>query len=511
MASLAFAAGLEIKSDGEQPKQSGSEPHQRGPSVEQLDSIELPDYGNLDKKNYEAAITPAGPQTPAEAYTPKWDNASYKTPDELERSQPPSPQQETAASVVPSFWYPKMSKFRVLACCLIYFGNGMSDSAPGALIPYMEDWYNIGYAIVSLIWITNAVGFILAAFFTDLILGKLGRAKTLMVSEVCMIAAYVVIACSPPWAVVVVAYLLMGFGNAVNLGLNNVFCANLADSTVILGFAHGSYGIGGIVAPIIATAMVSNGIHWARFYLITIGIRAFCFFFAGWAFWTYEKEGTTQFANSLQQIASRQAAEEMGEPSKMKLLGRALKNKTTIIGALFIFAYQGAEVSESGWFISYLINYRDGDPAKVGYVTAGFWAGITVGRFTLTHLAHRVGERRFVFATGIGVICFQLMAWFIPSVAGDAVSVAILGLLLGPVYPCAATVFTKLLPGNIQTTAISFISSMGSSGGAIVPFLTGLIAQGAGTYVLHPICIAVYVVMLGCWTILPRVKKVSAE
>ena len=51
----------------------------------------------------------------------------------------------------------------------------------------------------------------------------------------------------------------------------------------------------------------------------------------------------------------------------------ALQNKVTVIGALFIFAYQGAEVAVSGWIISYLINYRDGDPAKVGYVTAGFW------------------------------------------------------------------------------------------------------------------------------------------
>ena len=162
-------------------------------------------------------------------------------------------------------------------------------------------------------------------------------------------------------------------------------------------------------------------------------------------------------------------------------------------------------------FISYLINYRGGDPAKVGYVTAGFWAGITLGRFTLTHVAHRVGEKRFVFAMGVGVIIFQLMAWFVPNVIGDAVSVAILGLLLGPVYPCAATVFTKLLPGNMQTTSISFISSMGSSGGAVVPFLTGLIAQGAGTWVLHPICVGVYALMLGCWAILPRLKKMAAE
>jgi fucose permease len=55
--------------------------------------------------------------------------------------------------------------------------------------------------------------------------------------------------------------------------------------------------------------------------------------------------------------------------------------------------------------------------------------------------------------------------------------------------------------------AISFVSSAGSSGGAVVPFLTGLISQASGTWVLHPICIGFFVVMLGCWAALPRLRK----
>lgn len=77
--------------------------------------------------------------------------------------------------------------------------------AAGALIPYMETHYNIGYAIVSLIFITNAIGFIATAFFTDLTREKLGRAKSCMLSEVLMIAGYLMIICTPPFPVVVVA------------------------------------------------------------------------------------------------------------------------------------------------------------------------------------------------------------------------------------------------------------------------------------------------------------------
>lgn len=85
----------------------------------------------------------------------------------------------------------------------------MSDSAPGALIPYIEDYYHIGYAIVSTIWIANAAGFISSAFVTDWILSHFGRARTLMIAEAFMIGAYVVIACAPPFPVVAVAYLFM--------------------------------------------------------------------------------------------------------------------------------------------------------------------------------------------------------------------------------------------------------------------------------------------------------------
>ena len=43
------------------------------------------------------------------------------------------------------------------------------------------------------------------------------------------------------------------------LALNNVYCAHLNPATAVLGAAHGSYGIGGTVTPIIATLMVSRG------------------------------------------------------------------------------------------------------------------------------------------------------------------------------------------------------------------------------------------------------------
>lgn len=97
--------------------------------------------------------------------------------------------------------------------------------------------------------------------------------------------------------------------------------------------------------------------------------------FSGWAFWSYEEEGPATFLAPSELTGSRRDAIIVGKPTKMQLLKQAVQNRVTLFGALFIFAYQGAEVSVSGWVISFLISYRNGDPAHVGYVTAGFWAG----------------------------------------------------------------------------------------------------------------------------------------
>ncbi|GKZ20064.1 hypothetical protein AbraIFM66951_008215 [Aspergillus brasiliensis] len=428
------------------------------------------------------------------------------SPGELE-SRPTTPREEAVDSI-PAIQSPPMTKWRLLSACLMNFANGLNDSAPGALIPYMEKDYSIGYAIVSLIFVTNAVGFILAAPLTHVLELRLGRSKTYSLSMSLMTAGYVIIVCKPPFPAIVASFFLLGFGIAINLALNNVFCANLANGTAALGALHGAYGMGGIIGPLVATALASHGVRWSYFYSINLAMSLINLVVAVWAFQKYEKELPTQLLTALHRTTSQQTSGP-AQPARTHVLQQALKSRPTLLGALFIFAYQGAEVSISGWVVSFLINYRHGDPSRVGYVSAGFWAGITVGRLVLSHPAHLAGEKLAVILLVLGSVAFQLMTWLIPNIIGDAVAVAVVGLLLGPVYPCATVVFSKLLPRSMQTSSLSIISALGSSGGAVSPFFTGILAQTVSTYVLHPICIGLYGVMLVGWLSLPRISKRS--
>lgn len=407
-----------------------------------------------------------------------------------------------ATVVAQSITNPPINKYRLLTVSLLNFLGGLNDSALGPLIPYIEKHYSINYATVSTIFVANAIGFLAAAPCTNLLERRLSRAWTYVLAELSLAAAYIALACSPPFPVIVVAFLPIGFGLATALSLSNVFCANLSNGTAALGILHGSYGIGGTLGPLMATAIASRtGGRWSLFYFLPLGMALVNTVLAGWTFRGFENDIET----SSPAVRTSSSPEESF--SHARVLRGAVRNRVTLLGALFIFAYQGAEVSISGWIVSFLISTRHGDVSSIGYVSAGFWAGITVGRFLLSHPAHTIGEKVFVIIAIAGAVGFQLIVWLVPNMIGEAVAVAIVGLLLGPIFPCAAAVFSKLLPRNIQMSSLGFITASGSSGGAVAPFVTGLLAQKAGTFVLHPICIGLFVAMEGCWGILPRIKK----
>lgn len=347
-----------------------------------------------------------------------------------------------------------------------------------------------------------------------------------------MLCGFIPIVCTPPFGVVVFSFFLLGLGMAINLSLGNIFAVNLQNGTTMLGMMHGSYGLGGTIAPLIATYMAADaGLLWSRFYLITTAVTIANGILAGWAYRSYEAElaPPQQLLTSLERLSSRASAVNSSRTSpqastehheaeatstsesplaKIKEMLPAFKSRTVLLGALFIFAYQGAEVSISGWVISFLISARNGNPASIGYVTSGFWGGITLGRLLISPLAHKMGEKSFVYIAIVGATIFELIIWLTPNIIGDAVAVALSGVLLGPIFPCGATVFSRLMGRKEQLSGMSLISATGSSGGAAAPFVVGVLSQAVGSaWVLHPIAIGLYVVMVVCWTLLPKERK----
>jgi MFS family permease len=128
----------------------------------------------------------------------------------------------------------------------------------------------------------------------------------------------------------------------------------------------------------------------------------------------------------------------------------------------------------------------------------------------LTGFCHKIGEKRAVFGLILGAAVFQSLVWAVPNIITNAVAESLVGLMLGPVYPCSVAVLSMLWPRKIQTSSLGLVTSMGSSGAAFVPFITGLMAQAISTVVLHPVVLVCLAVMVVAWVSLPKISKRTA-
>lgn len=148
---------------------------------------------------------------------------------------------------------------------------GMNDAAVGALIPYLEEYYNLNYTLVSLMFLTPFAGYSTAAFANATIHSKFGQRGIAFAAPICHIITYVVICVHPPFPVVVVINIISGFGNGLTDACFSAWVGGMQNPNSVQGLLHSCYSIGALFAPLIATSMiVKSNLHWYTFYYVMV-------------------------------------------------------------------------------------------------------------------------------------------------------------------------------------------------------------------------------------------------
>ena len=402
---------------------------------------------------------------------------------------PPS----TAVDVLESWNRPKRNVYALGGTYISFLMLGMNDATPGALIPYLERYYDLSYTVVSLIFLSPFVGYTVAAGANNSIHRKFGQRGIAFIAGICHVIAYMTFSLHPPWPVIVVFCISSGFGNGLADAAWCAWTGNMVSANKVQGFLQSFYSLGATISPLVATTMITKGhLEWYYWYYVMTAVAVLELVACTLAFW-HKTGAVYRGENSNVQGGSSTLA--------------AIKNRVTITCAMFFLFYVGAEVSLGGWIVTFMLKERHASAYAAGNSATGFWAGMTAGRALLSFITERFGER--ICITIYLAICvgLELIFWLVPQFVVSAVAVALLGFFLGPIFPGGIVMCAKLLPKHLHVAALGGATAIAGVGGAGVPFAVGAIAQAKGVWVLQPVVLAVLAVISLLWLSLPRVKK----
>ncbi|KAJ9298368.1 hypothetical protein DTO271D3_2805 [Paecilomyces variotii] len=396
---------------------------------------------------------------------------------------------------------PRSNVWKTLATFWSFLVMGMNDSAYGPLIPYLETYYDLSYTVVSILFFSPLFGYICSALLNNKIHNRFGRRGVAWIGPGCHIIAYIVNCLHPPYPVLVVSFIFAGFGNGLADSGWNAWIGNMANANQVLGLLHGFYGVGGVLSPFVATSLITRAdLPWYYFYYLMIGLATIEFGFCLAAFWDAGAPGTQN--------------NHPGEETKGGLRQALLQKQyawVTWICALFLLGYVGIEVALGGWIVTFMRRVRHGEPFASGMTATGFWLGITCGRVVLGFVTPKLGEKLSIVIYSLLAITAGLILWLVPDFYSSAVAVSFQGFFLGPFFPAAVVVATKLLPRNLHVSAIGFAAAVGGVGGSVFPFAMGALAEARGVQVLQPFIIALSASILLLWLGLPRMPKKTED
>ncbi|KAH7325496.1 MFS general substrate transporter [Rhizoctonia solani] len=381
----------------------------------------------------------------------------------------------------------------VTACGLCLFLSGWHDGSIGPLIPTVQKYYDLTFTVVSILFVSECLGFMLSAILNVHLSDRLGFGRVIFLGGICQALSYLMLVPALPFPVMCVAFVINGFGIGLQDAQANGFVSALRNNpSAKMGIIHSLYGAGAFFAPFVATQF-ANQPHWSYLYMVPLIIASLnlVFLFSTFGFHTQEEL-----------LGPIQPADPIESGSNELKYKQVFGSWAVHVMAAFCLLYVGAETTMGGWVVTFFVEERGGG-TSAGYISSGFFGGLMLGRIGLIWLNEKVGERRVVYAYVLLAIGLEMTVWMLPHLLGNAIAFALVGVLMGPMYPIGMNVLRTVVPKWLLTGSMGWVASVGQAGAALFPFLTGILIQKYGVGVLQPILVVLLGGMTISWALVP--------
>jgi fucose permease len=343
-----------------------------------------------------------------------------------------------------------------------FIAIGIAEGGLGVLLPSILTTYRLTPATVTLLFISQMVGYVTAALTSSLLSSRLGLAKMVWLAAIALTSALSIYAFTTHWPIMVTVGLLLGLAvGLIDAGINTYIASDQRNAN-LMGMLHAFYGIGALLGPAIATTLLALGLQWRQIYLVIASLVSLLIIGMSWAVF-----------HQYQPMMSSAAAASNSKTN----LRQALRMPIVLLSALMLLIYTGVEASIGSW--AYTVQHISrGIPTWIaGYSVSGYWLGLTTGRLAMGQMVKYWGAIRTIDVS-LTLLIIGLMTWW--RFPDQWWSLPLSGFALAAIFPTIIWLMPQRVPTSIVPAAIGFLASIASLGAAAIPSTVGWVADRAG-------------------------------
>jgi fucose permease len=342
---------------------------------------------------------------------------------------------------------------------LDFLVTGIVMTFLGPMLPILSARWNLNDERAGYLSFSQFLSSMLGMLLSGVLVGRVGYRTTFIIGLVTM-ASGVTLLASGPWHLGIVAVCILGFGHGITTPAANLRTAeiNSSGSAAALNVINAVWGIGASISPFLVA--LAQRAHRPDMFLYGTA-AALLFLLAPFLLVRFVPDVRT---------------EARSQPHMRK----AWTVSTLIMICALFFVYVGTETSYSVWIASYAKRLSSSSQSLWAITPSFFWGALLAGRF-LAPFGLKFCRETTIAKLGLtlAVAGGSMILW--ARGMGALIPGSILaGLGLASIFPISVSLFPRWF-GVSERNASSAVFASGNTGGAVVPWVIGMLSTHTGS------------------------------
>ncbi|MDX9727508.1 MAG: MFS transporter [Bacteroidales bacterium] len=352
---------------------------------------------------------------------------------------------------------------KLLPIMLAFFVMGFVDLV-GIAANYVKVDFNLSDTLANLMPSMVFICFLILAVPTGLLMNKIGRKKTVLLSILIMIPSLLIPLIKYSFPSMLLSFVLLGIGNTLlQVSLNPLLAGIVSGKRMSSSLTFGQFvkAIASFLAPIVAAWAVVKFGDWRM--ILFPGFTAIAIIALIYLGLTrYEEDNNESKAVSFRDCFS------------------LLKDKYILFFFLGIMAHVGLDVGINTTAPKLLIENLGISLADAGFATSFYFIFRTAGCLMGTYLLAQFGDKK-IFLISTILILLGILCLFTSNKTILYLGIAAFGLGNSNIFP---VMFSQaLVRSRGSQNEVSGLMITGIVGGAVIPLLMGVFSDALGSQV----------------------------